>query len=313
MVTQKIGFLFPGQGAQYVGMGKEMTNQFEEVRKVYQEADAVLGFPVSRYCFEGPEETLTRTLYSQPAIFTTSLALFTLLEKKFPDVKPSLVAGLSLGEFSALAAAHVFSFSEGLKLVQGRAEFMESAAKENPGTMASILGLNQKQCEALAKESGAQVANLNAPDQFVLSGTEASIEKATQLAEQFGAKRAIRLKVGGAFHSLLMEPAKKKFSESLKKKAFFQKPNCMFVPNVTAVGQDNRDIIRDLLAQQLTSPVQWVATMNYAKKQGITRFVELGPGRVLKGLAKRIDPALEVFSFEKITDLQTLESAFAGV
>ncbi len=312
MVTQKIGFLFPGQGSQYVGMGKEMTDQFEEVRKVYQEADAVLGFPVSQYCFEGPEETLTRTLYSQPAIFTTSLALFTLLEKKFPDVKPSLVAGLSLGEFSALVAAHVFSFSEGLKLVQSRAESMESAAKENPGTMASILGLNQEQCEALAKESGAQVANLNAPDQFVLSGTEASIEKATQLAEQFGAKRAIRLKVGGAFHSLLMEPAKKKFSESLKNTSF-QKPNCMFVPNVTAEGQDSRDTIRDLLAQQLTSPVQWVATMNYAKKQGITRFVELGPGRVLKGLAKRIDPALEVFSFEKIMDLQTLESAFAGV
>lgn len=312
MVSQKIGFLFPGQGAQYVGMGKDMADQFEEVRKVYSEADTILGYPISKNCFEGPEDRLTRTLYSQPAIYTTSLALFALLIKRLPEVKPSLVAGLSLGEFSALSAAKVFSFPEGLKLVHNRAESMEKAAQENPGTMASVLGLNQEQCEVLAKESGAQVANLNAPDQFVLSGTEAAIGKSIQLAEGYGAKRAIKLKVGGAFHSPLMEPAKKRFTKSLKSTSF-RKPACMFIPNVTAESQNNPETIRELLARQLTSPVQWSATMHYAKKQGITRFVEIGPGRVLKGLAKRIDPSLEVLSFEKIADLQVLESAFAGV
>ena len=308
MVASKVGFLFPGQGAQYVGMGKEAAGQSEAVRKIYQEADRILGFPVSQYCFEGPEETLTRTLYAQPAIFTTSLALFFLLQEKFQDLKPSFVAGLSLGEFSALVAAGSLSFSDGLKLVQIRAESMEKAASENRGTMISILGLNQEECLAIANETGVQLANLNAPDQFVLSGSESSIQQAASLAENGGAKRVIRLKVSGAFHSPLMEPARQRFREALKK-VKIQKPNCLFIPNVTASAEADPDKIRNLLAEQLTHPVRWIETMQYAKAQGIQRLVELGPGRVLKGLAKRIDSFLEVFSFEKISDLEPLESA----
>ena len=312
MVAQKIGFLFPGQGAQYVGMGKDAASQFPSVKKLYDQADRILGIPLSRHCFEGPEETLTRTLYAQPAIFVTSLALFFLFQEKFTELKPHLVAGLSLGEFSALVAGGSLSFSEGLKLVWSRAESMEEAASENPGTMVSIMGLNLEECTALAKESGAQLANLNAPDQFVLSGTEPSVNRAAELADQMGAKRALRLKVSGAFHSSLMEPARQRFSGALKK-VTFQKPRCLFIPNVTGTPEPQPEKIRLLLAEQLTHPVRWIETIQCAKKQGMGHFVELGPGRVLKGLAKRIDPALEVLSFEKAADLETLESALIKV
>ncbi len=312
MVAQKIGFLFPGQGAQYVGMGKDAADKFPAVKKLYDRADQILGIPLSRYCFEGPEETLTRTLYAQPAIFVTSLALFSLFQEKFREIKPQLAAGLSLGEFSALAACGSLSFSEGLTLVRIRAESMEKAASENPGTMVSILGLNLEECTALAKESGAQLANLNAPDQFVLSGTEPSVSRAAELADQMGAKRTLRLKVSGAFHSSLMEPARERFSEALKKVAF-QKPKCLFIPNVTGTPETEPEKIRALLAEQLTHPVRWIETIQNAKKQGIHHFVEPGPGRVLKGLAKRIDPALEVLSFEKAVDLETLELALMKV
>ena len=312
MVVRKIGFLFPGQGAQYVGMGKEAAGHFETVRKVYEQANEIAGYPLSRYCFEGPEETLTRTLYAQPLIFTTSLALFYLLEEKFPELKPSFVAGLSLGEFSALAAAGSVTFSEGLSLVRTRAESMEQAAQESQGTMVSVLGLTQAECESIAKQSGTYLANLNAPDQFVLSGEESSIKQATAAAEGKGAKRVLPLKVNGAFHSPLMKPARQKFTEALKSLSI-SKPKCLFVPNATATSEENPERIRTLLAEQLTSPVQWIATMQFAKGQGIQHFIELGPGRVLKGLAKRIDPTFEVFSFEKISDLEALESALMKV
>ena len=173
--------------------------------------------------------------------------------------------------------------------------------------MVSVLGLNQEECTALAKESGAELANLNAPDQFVLSGTEAAVNRAAVLADQMGAKRTIRLKVSGAFHSVLMEPARKNFAEALKQISL-HKPSCVFVPNVTAKAEAEPDRIRHLLAEQLTRPVRWIDSMRQAKEEGVERFVELGPGRVLKGLAKRIDTSLEVFSFEKISDLETLTS-----
>ena len=312
MVTQKIGFLFPGQGAQYVGMGQDAAGEFPTVKKLYEQADQILNVPLSRYCSEGPEETLTRTLYAQPAIFVTSLALFFLFQEKFPEIKAQFVAGLSLGEFSALVACESLSFSDGLKLVWARAESMEKAASVNPGTMVSIMGLTQKECTQLANESGAQLANLNAPDQFVLSGTEPSVNRAAELADQMGAKRTLRLKVSGAFHSSLMEPARERFGEALKK-ATFQKPQCTFIPNVTGSAESKPEKIRLLLAEQLTHPVRWIETIQNAKKQGIRHFIELGPGRVLKGLAKRIDPALEVLSFEKVADLETLESSFSKV
>lgn len=305
----KVGILFPGQGAQFVGMGKDWAKQFQKVRQLYEEADQILGMPISRFCFEGPEETLMRTLYAQPTIFVTSLALFLVLEDKLNGFKPDFTAGLSLGEFSALVAAGALSFSEGLKLVQARAELMEQAASQTDGAMISILGLNQEECTAVAKESETEMANLNAPDQFVLSGKAAAIEQAANLADGMGAKRVIRLKVGGAFHSSLMGEARQGLQAALKKVSL-KVPRCIFVPNTTAKAEKDPERIRQLLSEQLTSTVHWVGTMKYAKNQGVQRFIEMGPGRVLKGLAKRIDPSLEVLSFEKPKDLETIESVF---
>lgn len=312
MVTPKIGFLFPGQGAQFVGMGKDWAIQFEKAQQVYEEAERILEIPLRRICFEGPEEELTRTLYAQPAIFVTSLALLAVLEEKFPELKPALTAGLSLGEFTALVAAGSLSFSEGLKLVWLRAESMEKAAQRNTGSMVSILGLNQNECEEIARRSGTELANLNAPDQFVLSGGVPQIEKAAQLAEVGGAKRVIRLKVGGAFHSTLMNEAKQTFEEGLKQ-VIFHTPCCLFVANVSAQRASDPEEIRSLLAEQLTSPVRWIETIRYATTHGIHHFVEIGPGRVLKGLARRIDSALQVFSCEKTSDLNALESVLTRV
>ncbi len=312
MVSPKIGFLFPGQGAQYVGMGHEAAEKFDGARQLFQQADGLLGYPLSQICFQGPEDALTRTLHAQPAIFVTSLALLSVLEEKRPEIRPDFVAGLSLGEFSALAAIGSLSFAEGLKLVRVRAQSMEKAASETEGAMVSILGLAQEDCTAIAQESGAELANLNAPDQFVLSGSKPSIEKAADLAEKKGAKRIVRLKVGGAFHSSLMEPARKKFGVALKNVSI-RAPQCHFIPNVSAREESNPEEIRSFLAEQLTHPVRWIETMFCAREKGVRRFIEIGPGRVLKGLAKRIDPSLEVFSLEKVSDLEALESALEKV
>lgn len=306
MVSSKTGFLFPGQGAQFVGMGKEWFDQFDTARSLFEKADRVLGVPLSRICFEGPEEALTQTLNAQPAIFVTSLAIDSVLKEIVPDLRPSLVAGLSLGEFSALAAAGSLDFIEGVKLVRRRAELMEKAAQESRGGMVSVIGLSQGDCAAIAKDTGIEMANLNAPDQFVLSGAWEGVEKAAALADQKGAKRAVLLKVSGAFHSKLMGKARSGLQEALKG-TILNQPCCSFVPNVLAAAEEDPYKIKEYLGEQVTSPVRWVETMQYAKRQGITKFIELGPGKVLKGLARRIDPALEVVSVEKIKDLGGLK------
>ncbi|HNX69398.1 MAG TPA: ACP S-malonyltransferase [Candidatus Omnitrophota bacterium] len=302
-----LGFLFPGQGAQFVGMGKDLFEQSPAAQQIYKQADQILGYSISQICFSGPESELTRTLYAQAGILVTSLAALAALREKCPGLKPSLVAGLSLGEFTALAASGALSFEDALKLVQVRAEAMESAAKNNPGTMASIMGLDVEKCFEVAREAGCEVANLNTPDQTVLSGTLASIEKACPIAEAKGAKRAMPLKVGGAFHSSLMGEAKAKLEAALKN-TMIREPECVFIPNVTAEKVSNPDDIRALLARQLTSSVQWVRTMAAVKAEGLLTHLELGPGKVLKGLARKCQPELEVFSFGTMADLKNLES-----
>ena len=305
-MKQKIGFLFPGQGAQFVGMGKDLFEQSPAAEEVYKKADAVLGYSISQICFAGPESELTRTLYAQTAIFVTSMAALAALREKIPDLKPELVAGLSLGEFSALTASAAISFDDALKLIRVRAEAMEQAAQQNPGTMASVMGLDIEACKAVAQEAGCEVANLNTPEQTVLSGTKEAIERACKFAEAKGAKRAMPLKVGGAFHSSLMKPAQERLEVALKD-APVSTPNCVFVPNVTAQKASEPSVIRDLLAKQLTSSVRWVGTMSTAKTEGINTFLEIGPGKVLKGLARKCQSDFQVLNFGTMDDFKNLE------
>ncbi|MFH1799490.1 MAG: ACP S-malonyltransferase [Candidatus Omnitrophota bacterium] len=306
-MNKPIGFLFPGQGAQFVGMGKDLYATSPAACALYKKAEGILGYSISQICFAGPEKELTRTLYAQTGILVTSLAALAALREKYPDLTPSIVAGLSLGEFTALAAAGAISFEDALKLVQVRAEAMEDAAKNNPGTMAFIMGLTVEQCLGVAKEAGCEIANLNAPDQTVLSGTLLTIELACKIAEAKGAKRAMPLKVGGAFHSSLMAEAKARLEAALVS-APIHEPKCAFIPNVTAQKVSNPKEIRTLLAKQLTSPVQWVQTMATAKESGTTLYLEIGPGKILKGLARKCQPEFEVFSFGSATDFKSLES-----
>lgn len=306
-MIKPIGFLFPGQGAQFVGMGKDFYEQSPAACALYKKADELLGYSISQICFAGPENELTRTLYAQTGILVTSLAALAALREKNPDLTPAIVAGLSLGEFTALTASKAISFEDALKLVQVRAEAMEDAAQKTPGTMAFVMGLSIEQCTAVAREAGCEVANLNAPDQTVLSGTLPAIEHACKIADAKGAKHAMPLKVGGAFHSSLMGEARARLEAALADTLICE-PQCAFIPNVTAERVSSPRDIRVLLAKQLTSPVQWVRTMATARQSGITTYLEIGPGKILKGLARKCQPEFEVFSFGSAADFKGLES-----
>lgn len=317
-MPDRIGLLFPGQGSQFVGMGKELYETFPSAKSIFDEASQLMGYSLPDLCFQGPEEKLTRTCFAQPAIFVMSIAALQVIKEKFPDLKPAFFAGLSLGEFSALVASKAISFHDGLNLVQRRAQAMEESAAQHPGTMASILGLSAELCAEAAKEAGCEVANLNSPDQIVLSGTQESIQKACVLAEAKGAKRAIVLKVGGAFHSSLMREAKEKLEEALRETPIHAvgaglKPVPTFIPNVTGRKTEQPEEIRDLLAKQLMSPVQWIHTMEAAAQEGISLFLEVGPGKVLKGLAKKCQPQLTVEPCGSVADIEKLQTLFAQI
>ena len=303
---EKIGFLFPGQGAQYVGMGKDLYETFPAAKKVFDRADALLGFSIKELCFQGPGDKLTQTLYAQPGIFVTSVAALAALQEKFPGTRPRFAAGLSLGEFSALVAAESLSFEDGLTLVQKRAEAMEKSAQNHPGTMASVMGLDQAACEQIAKEAGCEIANLNAQDQIVLSGSFETIQKACQLAEAKGAKRAIPLKVGGAFHSTLMQDAKEDLEKALRN-VTIREPRCAFIPNALGSKVSDPNQIRELLAKQLMSSFRWVQTMTQASNEGLALSLEVGPGKVLKGLARKSAPNMNVEPCGTADDIQKLE------
>jgi [acyl-carrier-protein] S-malonyltransferase len=296
-------YIFPGQGSQYIGMGKDLCEQFPEAKKYFDEADAALGFSLSKICFEGPEEELKQTKNTQPAIFLHSVAVWNLM-------KPSdeaMVAGHSLGEYSALVAAGAISFTDAIKLVRLRGELMQKAGEENPGTMAAIVGLDPQVVSEVTKtasEAGVvQPANFNSPGQIVISGSVAGVRKAMELAKERGAKLVKELVVSGAFHSPLMQSAKDKLKEALDKTVINDAKVPVFA-NVTASPVQNADEIRRLLFEQVTSPVRWEESVANMAAAGATKFVEVGPGKVLQGLVKRIAATAEIAGVDKAAEVK---------
>ncbi len=285
-----------------MGMGKEIYDTYPVARALFERADQILGFSVTKLCFEGPESELNLTINAQPAIFTTSLAIWEVIKLHHADLQPSATCGLSLGEFSALVAARALSFEEGLKLVRKRGEWMHEAGSKNPGTMCSVVGLDEKGCEAVAEACGVQIANYNSPEQIVLSGNKQGIEKAMALAKEKGAKKVIPLKVSGAFHSKLMDSVQSKLAGALPDVKLLP-PQIEFIPNVTASFVNNIEEIRAHLAKQVTHSVRWTQTLRFIRDKGLRLALEMGPGKVLKGLAKRILEDFTVHSVESPADI----------
>ncbi|HPS20735.1 MAG TPA: ACP S-malonyltransferase [Candidatus Omnitrophota bacterium] len=317
--SKKLGFIFPGQGAQEIGMGKELYAMSPAARWVYDKACEVLGKDIKKLCFEGPEEELTTTVNSQPAIFVTSIATLNVLVEKMKgmpvgvegreifsvdDIKAigRVAMGMSLGEPTSLVASCAISFEDGLRFVQKRGLFMDEAAQKQPGKMASILGLDLKKIEEICIGVGCQVANLNAPGQVVISGYAERVELAADLAKNAGAKRAIVLNVSGAFHSELMLPAKEKLKEVLSG-ITISEPVIDFISNLDAEVTRDPEKIRTNLANQLDNRTLWENSFRNAIAKGVTGYVEIGPGSVLKGLARKIDDKASVTSLHTTAEI----------
>lgn len=289
-------YVFPGQGAQFSGMGKDLYEKSELARELFDKADEIMGFSISKIMFEGSDEELKQTKVTQPAIFIHSTILAACLGDEF---KPDMVAGHSLGEFSSLVANGTLSFEDGLRLVSKRALAMQKACEMEPSTMAAILGLEDSVIEEICRTIDGVVvpANYNCPGQLVISGSFQAVEKACEKLTEAGAKRAMILPVGGAFHSPLMEPAREELAAAIEATQF-NSPTCPIYQNVTAAAiADPAEIKRNLVAQ-LTAPVRWTQTMNQMIADGASEVVEVGPGKVLQGLFKKVDRAFPCSSAE---------------
>jgi len=290
----RIAFLFPGQGAQTVGMGRRLAESLPSVRQMNQRASEVLGYDLAKLCFEAPADDLDSTVYSQPAIFVTSLAALESLRAESPEVVLGCeaTAGLSLGEYTAMVFAGVMEFEDGLTLVQRRGAAMQEAADATPSGMVSILGLERVEVEALCEKARGgeilKIANLLCPGNIVISGTSGACERAAEMAQSFGAMKAVPLAVAGAFHTEIMRPADQRCAEALAAVSM-QKPRIPVISNVDALPHDDPEEIRQILVRQILQPVRWEDSMRYLIQQGFDQFYEVGPGRVLRGLLRRID------------------------
>lgn len=286
-------YVFPGQGSQFPGMGKELYESSQDAKSIFDQANGILGFSITRIMFEGTAEELKQTKVTQPAVFIHSVAV----ALSNQDFKPDMVAGHSLGEFSALVCNQALSYKDGLELVSARAQAMQHACEINPSTMAAILGLeDEKVAEVLESIDEVVVAaNFNCPGQLVISGSLKGIEIACEKLKAAGAKRALTLQVGGAFHSPLMEPARAKLASAIEQTKF-NNPICPVYQNVNAKPAVDVDVIKKNLIEQLTSPVRWTQSIQAMVADGANTFIECGPGKVLQGLAKKIAPEIEISS-----------------
>jgi [acyl-carrier-protein] S-malonyltransferase len=308
-MTSKIAFLFPGQGSQFPGMGKDLNDRFEEARWVFHQADAALGFSLSRLCFEGPEEELKLTENTQPAILTVSIAAYRVLEAR--GLRPDFVAGHSLGEYSALVAAGAISLEEAVVVVRQRGKYMQEAVPVGVGAMAAILGLEASGVEAVCREAAGELvvspANFNSAQQIVIAGHAAAVERAMTLARERGAKRAIPLAVSAPFHCALMVPAQERLRADLDRLTI-QSLRYGLVNNVDARLVTEPEEIRDGLLRQVPSPVRWLQSMEKMQQLGVGIYAEIGPGRVLTGLLKKLPSVEQSFSVEDSSGVEILAS-----
>jgi len=313
MSESKLAFLFPGQGSQSVGMGRDLSEKFPLAKQTFEEADEALGFSLSKLCFEGPEEQLKLTEFTQPAIFTVSIAAQRVLAEK--GVAPSFVAGHSLGEYSADVAAGALPFADAVKTVRNRGRYMQEAVPAGEGAMAAVLGLAPEvvieACAKAAAESGAAVsaANLNSPEQTVISGAVAAVEKAGALAKEAGAKKVVMLAVSAPFHCALMQPAQDRLAEDLRRLTF-STTDVPVVTNVDAALTTHSEQLRDALVRQVTGSVRWVESMRLLIDLKPTHFIEVGPGKVLSGLMRQIDRSQTVLH---VNDEASLEKTLAAL
>jgi len=309
----KIAIVFPGQASQYVGMGKDLYDSNASVRKLYEIASGEIGEDIAKLSFEGPAEKLTETRFTQPAILLHSLSVLWILKDRLP--KATLTAGHSLGEYGALSLAGALSPVDAVKAVVKRAALMEEACRKNPGTMAAIIGLDEEKINEICEKASAKgvvvPANFNSANQIVISGAVAGVEEAARLCKEAGAKRAMMLQVGGAFHSPLMEPAREgmeKYLDSIS----IEPAMIPVVANVSAQGEGDPSRIKKLLIEQITAPVRWQQTMEHFASQKIKTVIEVGPGKVLAGLAKRGVPDAKLINLDKLEDIENFSSAAVG-
>lgn len=302
----RLAYVFPGQGSQLVGMGLDLYHNFSSAREVFEEADDALGFPLSRLCFEGPEEKLAQTVNAQPAILTVSFACLKALSQVAGRmVCPAFMAGHSLGEYTALVAAQVLDFVDAVRLTRERGRLMQEAGDRVPGGMVAIIGLDDVSVEQVCQETGAQTANLNSPGQIVVSGTREAMVRALDLARAMGARRTIPLNVSGAFHSPLMQPAAEGIANAISE-LDFRHPSTPIVVNSTAQPVTTADEVKEELLRQLLHCVQWQKSVEYMVDAGVDTFIEIGPGQVLSGLIKRINTEAQILNLEDASSVREM-------